>query len=51
MAAAVSGIALALVLWQAKRAGLQPYYQPPAAQTPRTVPPAQAYPLGQYPAL
>jgi CAAX protease family protein len=50
MAAAVSGIALALVLWQAKRAGLQPYYQPPAAQTPRTVPPARAYPLGQYPA-
>jgi membrane protease YdiL (CAAX protease family) len=50
MAAAVSGIALALVLWQAKRAGLQPYYQPPAAQTPRTVPPAPAYPLSQYPA-
>jgi uncharacterized protein len=50
MAAAVSGIALALVLWQAKRAGLQPSYQPPAAQTPRTVPPAPAYPLSQYPA-
>jgi CAAX protease family protein len=51
MAAAVSGIALALVLWQAKRAGLQPYYQPSAApQGPRTVPPAPAYPLSQYPA-
>ncbi len=51
MAAAVSGIALALVLWQAKRAGLQPYYQPPAApQGPRPVPPAPAYPLSQYPA-
>jgi membrane protease YdiL (CAAX protease family) len=51
LAAAVSGIALALVLWQAKRAGLQPYYQPPAApQGPRPVPPAPAYPLSQYPA-
>jgi uncharacterized protein len=51
LAAAVSGIALALVLWQAKRAGVQPYYQPPAApQSPRTVPPAPAYPLSQYPA-
>jgi membrane protease YdiL (CAAX protease family) len=51
MAAAVSGIALALVLWQAKRAGVQPYYQPPAApQSPTTVPPAPAFPLGQYPA-
>jgi hypothetical protein len=51
LAAAVSGIALALVLWQAKRAGLQPYYQPSAApQGPRTVPPAPAYPLSQYPA-
>ncbi|HJY45024.1 MAG TPA: CPBP family glutamic-type intramembrane protease [Propionibacteriaceae bacterium] len=51
LAAAVSGIALALVLWQAKRAGVQRYYQPPTAPlSPRTVPPAPAYPLSQYPA-
>ena len=31
LAAAVNGSALALILWQAKRAGVQPYYQPPAA--------------------
>ena len=29
LAGAVYGIALALILWQAKRAGVQPYYQPP----------------------
>ena len=51
LAAIVSGIVLALVLWQAKRAGVQPYYQPPAAAlNPRAVPPAPAYPLSQYPA-
>ena len=51
LAAAVSGIALALVLWQAKRAGVQPYYQPPVRPlSPRSVPPAPAYPLSQYPA-
>ena len=31
LAAVVNGSALALILWQAKRAGVQPYYQPPAA--------------------
>jgi uncharacterized protein len=51
LAAAVSGIALALVLWQAKRAGVQPYYQPPVRPlSPGSVPPAPAYPLSQYPA-
>ena len=51
LAMAVYGIALALILWQAKRAGVQPYYQPPALpQSPRSVPPAPAYPLSQYPA-
>jgi uncharacterized protein len=50
LALAVSGIALALVLWQAKRAGIQRYYQPPSLpQNPAGVPPAQAYPLPQYP--
>jgi membrane protease YdiL (CAAX protease family) len=50
LAAAVSGIALALVLWQAKRAGVQPYYQPPARPlTPSSVTPAPAHPLSQYP--
>jgi uncharacterized protein len=51
LAVAVNGIALWLILWQAKRARLQPYYQPrprPAART--GVPPAPVYPLGQYPA-
>jgi len=28
LAAIVNGSALALILWQAKRIGLQPYYQP-----------------------
>ena len=52
LAAAVNGTALALILWQAKRAGVQPYYQPPPVQplNPRSVPPAPAYPLSQYPA-
>jgi uncharacterized protein len=51
LAAAVSGIALALVLWQAKRAGVQQYYQPPARPlTPSSVTPAPAHPLSQYPA-
>jgi uncharacterized protein len=50
LAMAVYGIALALILWQAKRAGVQPYYQPPAPpQNPRSVAPAPAYPLTQYP--
>jgi uncharacterized protein len=50
LAGIVSGIALALVLWQAKRAGVQPNYQPAAAPQSPTVPPAPAYPLNQYPA-
>jgi hypothetical protein len=51
LAMVVYGIALALILWQAKRAGVQPYYLPPARPTvPRSVPPAPAYPLSQYPA-
>ena len=51
LTAAVNGTALALILWQAKRAGVQPYYQPPVRPlSPRSVPPAPAYPLSQYPA-
>ena len=51
LAVAVNGSALALILWQAKRAGVQPYYQPPARPlSPKSVPPAPAYPLSQYPA-
>jgi hypothetical protein len=49
LAAVVNGSALVLILWQAKRAGVQPYYQPPAAPQSPTVPPAPAYPLSQYP--
>ena len=51
MAVVVNGSALALILWQAKRVGLQRYYQPPARPaSPTSVPPAPAYLLGQYPA-
>jgi uncharacterized protein len=51
LAVLVNGSALALILWQAKRAGVQPYYQPPAPPlTPNSAPPAPAYPLSQYPA-
>jgi hypothetical protein len=47
----VNGIALWLILWQAKRARLQPYYQPPARPAaPTSIPQAPVYPLGQYPA-
>jgi membrane protease YdiL (CAAX protease family) len=47
----VYGTALALILWQAKRAGLDPYYRPSARPTrPTNVPQPSAYPLGQYPA-
>lgn len=50
LAVAVNGAALGLILWQAKRAGLQPYYQPsPRTVTSPGVPPAPAYPLSQYP--
>jgi uncharacterized protein len=51
VAVVVNGCALALILWQAKRVGLQRYYQPSARLvSPMSVPPAPAYPLGQYPA-
>jgi uncharacterized protein len=51
LAVVVNGIALALILWQAKRVGLQRYYQPPTRPvSPTSVPPAPAYPLGHYPA-
>jgi membrane protease YdiL (CAAX protease family) len=50
LALAVSGIALGLVLWQAKRAGIQPNYQPPAPPLPpASLPPAPGYPVTQYP--
>jgi len=50
LALAVSGIALALVLWQAKRASIQPYYQPLTRPVNQTgFPPAAAYPVSQYP--
>jgi membrane protease YdiL (CAAX protease family) len=50
LAIVVYGVALALILWQAKRAGIQPYYQPPVRPLPPPgVPPAPAYPLTQYP--
>jgi membrane protease YdiL (CAAX protease family) len=46
----VNGIALGLILWQAKRVGIQRYYQPPSLlQNPAGVPPASAYPFPQYP--
>jgi membrane protease YdiL (CAAX protease family) len=51
LAVVVNGSALALILWQAKRVGLQRYYQPPARPvSPTSVPPSPAYPLGHYPA-
>jgi uncharacterized protein len=50
LAIAVNGIALGLILWQAKRAGLQPYYQPAVRPvSPTSIPPAPAYPMTQYP--
>jgi uncharacterized protein len=50
LAIAVNGIALGLILWQAKRSGLQPYYQPAARPvSPTSVPPVPAYPMTQYP--
>ena len=48
LAGAVYGIALALILWQAKRAGVQPYYQPTRRLTPSSAMPAPTYPLSQY---
>jgi uncharacterized protein len=49
MAVAVNGIALGLILWQAKRVGLRSYYQPPTTPlSPTGIQPAPAYPLTQY---
>jgi membrane protease YdiL (CAAX protease family) len=48
LATAVYGIALALILWQAKRAGVQPYYQPARPLGPMSAAPAPTYPLTQY---
>jgi CAAX protease family protein len=49
LALAVNGIALALIVWQARRVGLQPNYQPPARPLASGAPPpAPAYPLSQY---
>jgi uncharacterized protein len=50
LATAVYGIALALILWQAKRAGVQPYYQPARPLGPMSATPAPTYPLTRYPA-
>jgi uncharacterized protein len=50
MAIAVNGIALGLILWQAKRAGIQHYFQPPMRPgNPTGFPPAAAYPVSPYP--
>jgi uncharacterized protein len=50
LALAVSGIALGLVLWQAKLAGIQPHYQPPVPpMPPASRPPAPGNPVTQYP--
>jgi hypothetical protein len=49
MAVAVNGLALALILWQAKRVGLRSYYQPPTTPLSATgIQPAPTYPLTQY---
>jgi CAAX protease family protein len=50
LAVAVNGIALGLILWQAKRVGLQPYYQPATRPVnPTGYPPAPAYPISPFP--
>ena len=51
LAVVVNGSVLALILWQAKRIGLQPCYQP-SVRSARSgdIPSAPAYPLSQYPA-
>ena len=48
---AVNVIAYALIMWQAKRAGIEPNYQPPAPPLPpASLPPAPGYPVTtQYP--
>ena len=49
LALAVNGSALWLILWQAKRVGLHPYYQPPAPPVrPTGYPSAPTYPVGPY---
>jgi uncharacterized protein len=51
LAVAANGVALGLILWQAKRVKLQPYYQPAAQPGISTgVPQTSGYPLSQYPA-
>ena len=51
LAVAVNGAVLGLILWQAKRVGLQSYYQPSSRPVaPGGIPPAPVYPLSQYPA-
>jgi uncharacterized protein len=50
LAVAVNGIALGLILWQARRIGLQPYYLPTPRPVPPTgFPPAPISPVTQYP--
>jgi membrane protease YdiL (CAAX protease family) len=50
LAVAVNGMALGLILWQAKRIGLQPYYLPAHRPVPPTgFPPAPVSPMTQYP--
>ena len=50
LAVIVNGIALSLILWQAKRVGLQPYYQPSARAANPSGFEAPAYPVSQHPA-
>jgi hypothetical protein len=50
LAVAVNGLALGLILWQARRIGLQPYYLPAHRPVPPTgFPPAPISPMTQYP--
>jgi CAAX protease family protein len=50
LAVAVNGMALGLILWQARRIGLQPYYLPAHRPVPPTgFPPAPVSPMTQYP--
>ena len=50
LAVVVNGAALGLILWQAKRVGLQPYYQPSARPVaPTGVPPCPDLPTHSVP--
>jgi membrane protease YdiL (CAAX protease family) len=50
LAVAVNGMALGLILWQARRIGLQPYYLPAHRPVPPTgFPPPPVSPMTQYP--